>query len=159
MLDRLLVEASRRRRLLELLSAAIEDGDHVAAIRLRHAPQHLLERVHALAVQHAVRAIVHHAVPGVIDEKKRTAALLVVLIDACAGLVNGYLELLVVRVFQNLDLAPEELEFEKAREDNLHVFEGLRNVLEAFLAFDLAELGVIPAPGNNGLLVLDPQEG
>ena len=159
LLDRLLIEASRRRRLLELLSAAIEDGDDVAAIRLRHAPQHLLERIHALAVQHAVRAIVHHAVPGVIDEKKRTAARLVVLIDACAGLVNGYLELLVVRVFQNLDLAPEELEFEKAREDDLHVFEGLRNVLKAFLALDLAELGVIPAPGNNGLLVLDPQEG
>ena len=159
LLDRLLVEASRRRRLLELLSAAIEDGDDVAAIRLRHAPQHLLERIHALAVQHAVRAIVHHAVPGVIDEKKRTAARLVVLIDACAGLVNGYLELLVVRVFQNVDLAPEELEFEKAREDDLHVFEGLRNVLKAFLAFDLAQLGVIPAPGNNGLLVLDPQEG
>ena len=109
LLNCLRVEASRR-RLLQLLPTAIKDGNNIAAVRLRHASQHLLEGVHALAIQHAVRAIVHHTVPSIIYEKKRVAALLIVLIDTRTGLINGNLELLVIRIFQNFDLTFAVLE-------------------------------------------------
>ena len=112
LLNGLRVESSRRLRLLQLLAAAVEDGDHVATICLRHTSQHLLQRVHTLTVQHTVRAVVHHTVAGVIDKQERVSAFLVVVVDVGASLINSDLELLVVRVLQNFYLAPAVLELE-----------------------------------------------
>ena len=110
-LDRLRVEASRLRiGMLELLSTAVEHSNYVAAICLGDASEHLLERVHAGAVEYAVCAIVHHAMASIVYEEKRALTLLIVVKDIGAGGVNRNFDLLIARILQHFNLLLSKLE-------------------------------------------------
>ena len=153
--DRLRVEASRLLVCkLELLSTAVKDGNYVAAISFGDASEHLLERVHAGAVEYAVRAIVHHAMASIVYEKKRALTLLIVVKDIGTGGVNRNFDLLIAWVLQHFDLLLSKLELQQARIHNFDVLFGLRQILKALLAFDLAKLSVISAADNNCLFNL-----
>ena len=154
-LDRLRIEAPRLRvRKLELLSTAVEHGNYVAAVGLGDASEHFLERVHAGAVEHAVGAIVHHAMTGIVNEKERALTLLIIGKDIGTGRVNRDFDLLVAGVLEHFDLLLAELELEQAGIDDFDVVLGLGQILEALLALDLAQFAVISASDYDRLLDL-----
>ena len=110
----LILVVSTSRHPLQLLSAAVEDADDVAAIGFGQRSELLLQWVHPRTIQHAIRAIVHHAMASVVDEEESVTTLLERFIDLGAGLVDRNLKLLVARIFQKFDLRLKKFELEQA---------------------------------------------
>ena len=143
----------------DLLSAAVENRDHVASLSLGKAPEHLLQRVHLCLIEHAVCAVVHHAVPCVIDEKQCIGSCLVIPENVHASLVDSSIELGVLGILQNLNLRLLEIQLAEARVNNPNILLRLWNVLKIFLAFDVAELIVLAAADHDGFSNVDLEEG
>lgn len=94
----------------QLLATAIKDSDHVAAILFSDGAQLLLERVHARPINHAVRRVVHHAMPSIVHEQKSVPVVLVLLLENLSvALINRLLDIPVRRVPQDFDLTVFEL--------------------------------------------------
>ena len=97
----------------------------------------------------------------IIHEQKRIDSLLEIVVYIITGLTDGVFDVLVVRIPEHLDLVSFESDSTHTTVHCFDIIHRLRQVPEAFLSFDLAQLGVIAATDDQGdfSLVLEKHRG
>ena len=78
--------------------------------------------------------------------------LLVILVNLFIALIDGYLYIHIVGIFEDLDLILGELKSFETGFDYLNVLHGLLDVAKSFFTFDLAQLFVLTAANDDGFL-------